>query len=208
VEEFWTPEPLFRGQTFYVLASGPSLTAEQAERVRGRPTIAVNATCPTLAPWADVWFFTDWFFFDQFRDEIATFPGLTVTLSRKAKAEMPALRRVWTERRGRFPSPPMVRQGRSSGQTAIGLGYAMGGVRAVLLGFDMRVVDGKEHHHDAYGPCDQHGMPRDPNIYGSSFLPAFAGWNDQARAAGLEIVNATPNSALREFPMVDLEDVL
>lgn len=209
---FWRPEPLFAGETVFVLASGPSLTAAAAERVRGRPSIAVNATCPTLAPWATAWLFTDTGFFEQFRTEISAYVargGLAVTLSRRAKAELPLLQLIETERRGRFPRPPLVRQGRCSGGTAAALALAMGAVREVLLGFDMRVVGGREHHHDAYaGRPGPHGQPRDLGIYAREFAPGFTGWHAQALSAGVEIVNATPGSALTEFPMVELEDEL
>lgn len=204
-DQFWSPEPIFADRTIFILASGPSLTAEVAERVRGRPCIAVNATCPTLAPWATIWFFTDAGLFDRFRPEIAAFPGLVVTLSRRAAAEMPArVRRVRGWLSDRFPEPPAIRLGRSTGQTAIGLAVALRARRAVLLGFDMRVSDdGREHHHDAYA-----GEARDTGIYGRAFLPAFAGWHATARAAGTEVVNATPDSALTEFPMVELDEAL
>lgn len=209
---FWQPEPLFAGQTVFVLGSGPSLTAGQAERVRCRACIAVNATCPALAPWAPVWFFTDTRFFEQFRPEIAAYVdrgGLGVTLSPAAVAAIPALRRPETERCDGFPRWPRIRQGRCSGGTGVALAVGLGGVRIVLLGFDMRVVGGREHCHDAYaGQLGPYGKPRDLEIYAKEFAPGFAGWHADARAVGVEIVNATPGSALAEFPMVDLEDEL
>jgi hypothetical protein len=73
----------------------------------------------------------------------------------------------------------------------------MGAARIVLLGFDMRIADGRSHCHDDY-------ESRDPNLYETDFRPAFEGWNAAAFRAGVEVVNATPGSALTEFAVVDL----
>ncbi len=97
-----------------------------------------------------------------------------------------------------------IKAGRSSGHTAISVAYAMGCRDVVLIGYDMRVVDGAEHHHTDYVKAH----PRDLAVYERDFLPAFAGWNAAAEAVGLRVRNATPGSALLEFPMVDLDDVL
>lgn len=207
--EYWTPEPIWKGKTAFCLASGPSLTQAVADEVRGRHTIAVNSSC-SLAPWAEVLYFTDSSWYEQRRQIVADWPRLVVSMSPTAKRELPdKVRRV----KGlgdpgfqpvRFPPPgsDVILQGRSSGHTAISLAVALGACRVVMLGYDMRVVDGKEHCHAEYSG------ERDLRQYANDFVPAFAGWNDIAIAAGVEILNATPGSAVTEFPMVDLDEVL
>ncbi|MCW5695785.1 MAG: hypothetical protein KIS96_03510 [Bauldia sp.] len=225
-EDFWTPEPIFDGKRVFVLASGPSLTPEVCEVVRGEPAIVVNSSCRAAA-WADVLFFTDSGWFEHIdngrnlavfadgvprRRVVEEWPGLVVSMSRRAKLALPAkVKRVKGEMRPDFPrrGAPVIRQGRSSGQTAIALAIAMGAREVILLGFDMRLVDGREHHHDDY-----RGKPRDLTVYGSAFVPAFGanpnmpGWNQAALDAGVTVLNATPGSALMEFPMVELALVL
>lgn len=225
-EDFWTPEPIFRGKRVFILASGPSLTPEVCEAVRGQPAIVVNSSC-RAAPWADVLYFTDSGWFEHIdngrnlalfedgtprRKVVEEWPGLVVSMSRRAKLALPdKVKRVKGEMRPDFPrlGAAVIRQGRSSGQTAISLGIAMGAAEEVLLGFDMRVVDGREHHHDDYS-----GRPRDLTVYDAAFVPAFGGnpnmpgWNRAALSAGCTVLNATPGSALTEFPMVDLATVL
>lgn len=206
---------IWAGQTAHVIASGPSATSDVIERLRGQNVIVVNATALS-APWAPVWFFQDAaVVFESMRSTVPRvtrdgvdmvefvkgFAGLVVTTSKRVKAALPeAVELVRAPRMGWFPPPgsPDVRSGRSSGQTAIGLGRAMGAGRIDLHGFDMRVVDGREHHHSEYA-----GRQRNLAIYQEHFLPAFAGWHSQAMRAGFEILNATPGSALREFPMVE-----
>ena len=76
---------------------------------------------------------------------------------------------------------------------ALGLGYT----RLILVGADMRVVDGRRHF---FG---DHPAPLSNRVDYSRFVPQF----ERAAAllpAHVSIVNATPGSALRCFPIVDL----
>lgn len=201
---FWTPEPLFAGETVFCLASGPSLTAEVCGRIRGRRAIVVNSSA-RLAPWADVLYFTDSSWYEPRRDLVAGWPGLVISMSRTAKRELPAkVLRVQGEMCPSFPPPgaPVIRQGRSSGHTAVALAIALGAATVVLVGYDMRLVGGREHCHDEYAG------PRDIDQYAREFVPAFAGWNAAALAAGAEVLNCTPGSAVTEFPFADLDEVL
>lgn len=236
--EIWTPELLFLGETVVCIASGPSLTQETCERVRAAHlagkcrVIAVNSSC-TLAPFADVLFFTDSGWYGARKDLVANWPGLVVSMSRQAKRELDApdmvaarggKRRILRVKGCGDPdAPPRVRvadgvlpkvpgfpdlgspeiqQGRNSGNTAVSLAIAMGAERVVLLGYDCRVINGREHHHDEYKG------PRDLSLYDNEFKRAFNGWNEASRASGVSIVNCTPSSAITEFPFADLDEVL
>ncbi len=209
IHEYWTPEPIFKGETVFCLASGPSLTQAVVDRLKGRRVAVVNSTC-LLAPWADVLFFTDSSWYETHREIVANWPGLVVSMSRTAKLELPdKVRRVKGEgdpgfRVTSFPplGSPVVRQGRSSGHTLISILIAMAAARIVLLGYDMRVIDGREHHHREYQG------PRDLDQYARDFVPAFAGFNAAAVAMGVEILNCTPGSAVTEFAFADLDEVL
>lgn len=221
--DIWRPEMLFDGQTVVCIASGPSLTAETCETVRqaraaGRcAAIVVNSSC-RLAPWADVLFFTDSGWYEPRRDLVRDWAGLVVSMSRLAKRELPQkVKRVkgcgdpsWPPRREGmpkcpgFPDPggPYLHQGRNSGNTAVSLAIAMGARRVLMAGYDCRIVNGREHHHDEYKGG------RDATIYDLEFRHAFRGWNEAARHSGVEIINCTPGSAIEEFPFAVLEDVL
>src|ERR1044072_7719424 len=153
--EYWLPEPLFKGETIFCLASGPSLTPEICERVRGRCTIAVNSSA-ALAPWASVLFFTDSGWYEPRRDLVANWPGLVISMSRTAKRELPdKVKRVQglgdpQALPGFSRGPAVIQQGRSSGHTAVSLAIALGASRVVLLGYDMGFVAGREHCHSEY----------------------------------------------------------
>lgn len=162
--EVWTPEVLFKGETVFCLASGPSLTQEVADRVRGKGLVVAVNSSVYLAPWADVMFFTDSGWFEKGRapemcglhgDDkwprrtfVEEFPGLVVTLARSAKRVLPdKAKRIKTRGQPtdcppRFPVPgsPEIQQGRTSGHTAISLAIGMGASRVVLCGYDMRLL--------------------------------------------------------------------
>lgn len=257
--DYWTPEALFRGETVFCLASGPSLTQEVVDKVRGKGrVIAVNSTV-YLAPWADALFFTDSGWFERGRDPalcgrhgddqwerrvfIENFPGLVVSMAAAAKRVLPhKVKRIKgrgqpTDNPPRFPAlgSPEIHGGRTSGHTAISLAIALGAVRIVLLGYDMRMLPvggpyenpptGSQEERDILSKSShprhyemraryrehhhsEYTGPRDLFIYETDFIPAFRGWHAGARAVGVEIVNCTPGSAIPEFPFVDLDEVV
>ncbi len=201
--EFWPPPPLWRGETAFLLAGGPSLAGFDCERLRGRHVIAINSSCHR-APWAEILFFHDNAWFEPHREIVENWPGLVVTVSRQAKGALPdKVKRVEMIERPNFTvGQSVLKAGRSSGHSAVSLAIALGASRVVLLGYDMRIValpDGttRSHHHDDYSTTDA-------ALYARDFLIHFTGWHAAAQAVGAEVVNATPGSALTEFPMVDI----
>jgi hypothetical protein len=45
-------------------------------------------------------------------------------------------------------------------------------------------------------------------LFRDDFLVHFQGWGEAARRIGVEVLNCTPGSALAEFPMRSIDDVL
>lgn len=188
------PVGIWKGERAFILGGGPSLTAEIAERVRGRKTIVCNSTA-RLAPWADVLFFHDWPWFRDNRPIVDNWPGIVVTASARARRVRPRCELY-------FVGPPTTQaKPPSSGHHAVDVAIAFGAVEIVLLGFDCRVVDGRSHNHDDYanpkGKC-----------YAENFLPAWAEYPARVAAAGATVLNATPGSAIDVFPLVSLDRVL
>jgi hypothetical protein len=191
-----------------VIASGPTLTREVCDKLRGQNAIVVNASF-RLAPWAPIWFFTDGSFYEQYWDAVEAWNGEIVTLSKAAKRDLGD--RVKLLAAQGDPSLPLldfppagsaVAQGRTSGHTAISIGVGHRPEHLGLVGFDMRTVDGREHHHAEYNG------PRDLGVYASDYVPAFAGWNAAALRVGVKIWNCTPGSAVNEFEFADVDEVI
>jgi hypothetical protein len=87
----------------------------------------------------------------------------------------------------------------SSGHIMTCLSQVMGAVRGVLVGFECKPVNGRTHGHDDY---NQFG---DMAAFDGQFL---LGWRGLAPFLKIEMINATPDSAIDCFPFMSLEDAL
>jgi hypothetical protein len=99
--------------------------------------------------------------------------------------------------------PGFIYYGSNSGFQAINLALLMGCRTIVLVGFDMRHVEGKAHYFGDHP--DGLATIRDESYR------AFVKHYERAAKllpADVAIVNATPGSALTCFPMMELEDAL
>lgn len=202
---FWEPDRSFEGLTVTLIGGGPSHADIDLEVLRGNRFIAINSGCRKVRPIAtaeDLLYFSDnsW---NERRPELALdWPGPVVTANRNAKARLgDAVRRVdvnaMCERLQAFPDHALA----SSGHGAACLAIAMGAKRLVLIGFEGQIIGGRSHGHDDYV---QHDIP----AYAERFVPGWTGLAPVFRRFGIEVVNATPISAITEFPRLSLAEAL
>lgn len=176
----------------FCLASGPSLTPADVERVRSwrshdRLVYAVNNT-HELAPWADLLFAGDGKWLDRYAAGL-TFHGERVTASQKGLAL------------GWEVTPQGFQWYQNSGCGAIAWAIKEGAKRVYLLGYDCRAANGKTHWHGS------HALPlKDaPNM--GNWPTMFVQVANAAKHVGVEIINCTRDTALKCFPMAPLESV-
>lgn len=201
---------LWPGATVFVVGGGPSLAALDAERLRGRGrVVAVNeAGLPGEEAWripfADVHFWGDRRFHDWNRERFSgDFPGLRVTaMGGRRPAAVPIDCWLGRDRKGALSADPARLCGECSGGMAINLAFLAGAARIVLVAFDMRTVGGRSHGHDC------HKAPSNVRRYDKAFVPAIQRMAPRLRRAGVEVLNATPGSALGCFPILSLDEVL
>lgn len=103
---------------------------------------------------------------------------------------------------GMEDDPSCLRHGSNSGYAAINLAVHLGAKRILLLGYDMRLENGRSNWHDELRPFAS------PSLYEQSMLPHFATLVEPLGKLGVEVVNCTPGSALDAFPKATLEDAL
>lgn len=193
----------WRGQTTVILASGPSLTAEQVEVVRrsNARAIVVNRTWEML-PTADVLYSGDFLFAKVYYAKIKQeFKGVWWTQDRSA-AERYGINWVKGVNREGVGTDYIHNNG-NSGHQAINLAFLFGSRRILLLGMDMKLgAKGEKHHHpDHPSPCVQSQM------FGE-WLHKGVKLAAELNAAGCSVVNCAPGSAWRDFPMSDIEKEL
>lgn len=191
----------FAGQVVTIIGNGPSLAAVSPEALRGHRHIAINSACRWAAPIAtaeDVLYFADNSWNENHPALAAAWRGVVVTCNRYAAARLAPRARlldVTALSVAAAGNPDHLHA--SSAHTAAVLAAAMGAARVVLLGMDGRSVAGRSHWHGDYRSDDS-------SVYADRFIPGWLGVGHVVDAMGVEIVNATPDSAVVGIPFVPL----
>jgi hypothetical protein len=197
-------EKRWGGATVFVAATGPSLTPEVASLVRGNRVVAVNDAYK-LFPFADVLYACDAKWWDVHKG-CPGFLGERWSSHEKGgsndKREAGAkygLKLVAGRSGETFRTDGAIAYGSNSGFQAVNLAILFGASRIVLVGFDMREVGGRRHFFGEH--------PR-PLRSGGCFQSWAAKFASAAKClpAGVQVVNATPGSAVKAFPFVKLDD--
>jgi hypothetical protein len=139
--------------------------------------------------------FADYGWFRNHRPIVDPWHRRVITVSRRAKKALPD--------EVELVKPPLVSaHSVTAGHHAIDIAAALGARRVVLLGLDCRTIEGRSHCHDDYPAAWS------DRLYAEKILPMWHGWNERMRRKGVEVINATPGSALDEFPGVSLDRAL
>lgn len=196
----WRAPRLWPGETCAIFGGGPSLTQAQVDACRGLRTIAINDAY-RLAPWADVLYFCDERWYKWHEAAVQDFVGLVVTMENYGlPGDIKHLHNMGRD--GLYHEPDGLMTGRNSGIQAINLAVHFGVDRILLLGYDMRAVNGRTHWHEG------RPAPASHNVYQQAMLPCFATLVEPLRKRGVEVINCTPSSALTTFRLESLESVL
>lgn len=204
----------WRGKPSAIIASGASLKAEEVQKLRGRVhvmAIKENAYDPKIAPWADVAYGCD-FHWWRYRRGLQEFRGLKVGYDPKILGKVPDIALIQipkTRKRGNdtwandllLDEPGVIGAGGNSGFQCLNLDVQFGSNRILLLGFDFRGSHwyGRNRWERANNPDEM----------------AFKRWRqhmDRAagiiRQIGVDVVNASPSSALTCFRKASVDDAL
>lgn len=197
---FWTPPKLWPGGTCYIIGGGPSVGKLEPEKLRGQRIIVIN-NAYKLFPFADVLFFADskWFYWHE--ESLMFFRGLRVSVSENLN-NRPGIKVVHGSK-GVGLSAPQDRLcwGNNSGYGAIALAVKFGVKKIILMGFDMRPVGGRNNYHK------EHEREVPPSTYEEKMLPSFNTLAPALEKIEVEVVNATPDSALKIWPICSPEEV-
>jgi hypothetical protein len=200
-----------RAGTVVIFGGGPSLTREQVDYCKGKARAVAIKEAIRLAPWAEYMYYADDRWFDHHRQEVLAFAGQVATIwdspkgagKEMSRAAMPNLRCFRNDGvQGLCESPDGLRTGHNSGYQAIGLAFHMGAKRIVLLGIDMK----------ASAAGEMHWFKRDyeysERLYQDLMLPNFPSLIEPLARHGVEVINASPDSAIECFPKKTLAEAL
>jgi len=211
----WTPPKLWQDSTCYILGGGPSLSNVNFDLIKDSRIIAVNnaygdpieeienKVCHYKPRnWVDICWFGDERWYWWHKSCLKAFTGFLVT----CKESLRGTSGIYVIKRSRKQfgideRPGFIRWNFNSGASAINLAYHLGVKKIVLLGFDMKNIEGKSNWHN-----DHQSTPR--ILPYTRFLKSFSVIKKDADRIGLEIINCTPESGMKEFPIMSLEEFL
>jgi len=186
-----------------VAATGPSLSQAVAWQCFGIKTIAVNDAY-TLFPWANILYACDAAWWDVHHG-VTFFAGEKWSShdpngndKRKAAAQYDLRIIRGQDQEGFSVNPSIIHYGGNSGFQAINLAILLGAKEILLVGFDMQATTKRHFFGD-----------HPPQLMNAANYQQFIAHFDRAATQlppGVRIVNCTPGSALRCFPMLSLEE--
>jgi hypothetical protein len=192
------PFARLRGRPCVVVASGPSLTADDVDYCRNRAAVIVVNDNYKLAPWADVLYAADPEWWDLHQGA-ASFNGLRVTQDAGAARRWRLHYIESVDRQGFSLEPGRIHRGDNSGFQAVNLAVLANCSPIVLLGFDMK-MGAKRHWFGDHPGALNKASPY--QLFASAFNEA------SQRQPDLEILNATRETALECYPRVELRAVI
>jgi len=197
----------WNGETVAVIASGPSAQEQDARRLKlacGAVLCVNNAL--TLCPEADAIYACDHQWWENNKSIHLPFEGLKFTYSEPA-AKKYAVCQVPSED-GKGIGVYAMRKGGWSGRggnggfQAMNIAYLLGAKRIILYGYDMQRTRGKTHFHGDH----KHTSNPSPHML-ADWCKAYNHAYNELLALGVEVLNATRDTALECFPRVELEDL-
>jgi len=213
--EFWHTDKIWNGEDVVILASGSSLRIDDIRYCEGRARIiSINSTYQK-APDSDLFYAADFSWWlcpdNKHAENLARMRGIKCTIENpapwdfnKVKAIIPDIKILRNSGlKGYDPEPDAMRTGSNSGYQAVHLAAKLGARRIILLGFDMREINGKRHHHADH----TNRRPLDTGVF-EIFIREFNTIVKPLQDMGIEVFNCTAGSALKCFPAADLRSVL
>lgn len=192
------------------------------EAIHDRHVIGVNMAY-RIGHWIDVVFFGDCGWYLWHRKQLAKFPGLKVSCCPRFAGRKEGdperikfVQKCRKVKRGITTERDSVAWNGNSGAAAISLARHFGVRRIVLLGFDMKTDAEKVTHWHGYhvekysGKVDRRGnpKPRPTRLPFGRHLRGFPKIAEDAKRMGIEIINASPKSAIDAFPKASVKELL
>ena len=193
--------PDWSGHPCVIIAGGPSLSFRQILAVQEAAvrSIAVN-NAYLVAPFADVLYGGDFLWHKVHNQSYKKLAQHAIWTQDSTAAQNYGLSYVKGVNREGLGKKDAIHNGGNSGYQAINLAYLFGCRRILLLGFDMKLgSQGEKHWHP------DHEAPLIQAQTFPEWLHKFKALAKDLKAAGCEVINCTPGSALTEFPMSSIE---
>jgi hypothetical protein len=194
------------GKTCIILASGPTAGLCDTSLLPGWPVIAVNDGI-YLYHQAGWLYAADWRWWDAHHEHVVQHSPRTELWSQDAKASQKyRLHHVEGVRGpGLSTEAGKIKLGGhigNSGAQAMNLAVMFGAKRLILVGFDMKRIDGKAHYFGEHPP----GLNRGDGW--TNFVAQMGPMAAELYEAGVKVINTSPDTALPYFDKGNLPQAL
>jgi hypothetical protein len=203
-----TAPRLWPDSTVAILATGPSLTQEDCDWIRGKCRVVAINDAHRLAPWADVLYSSDRRWWSYYKG-VPEFQGLKFGIGSGVGKSNPFMKLAGVTvlrnsgYHGLQTKPDGLMNGRNSGYAAINLAVHFGAKRIILLGYNMSYRGGKAHFFGDH-PAP---LPQSAGLY-PGFRRNFETLVEPLKKRGISVINCTEQTSLMAFPLGKLRDVL
>jgi hypothetical protein len=196
-------EPIYLGETIYIVGGGPSLNGFNFSSLKDKVTIAVNKSFKYLSnPSAVYW--SDTRVYQWYHEELDKLNCLKVTNKPLPSGAPGVVNLLNTGKHGLDKDPRCIRDGGNSGYAAMNLAYHLGAKKIVLLGFDMKIEKNASHFHGGY---EQLTKSPDDSLYKRLMLPSFESISKDLEEVKVKVYNASHESAIECFPKIRLDQI-
>jgi len=193
-----------------IRGTSPSVYSPYMSSIHDKHTIGINVAY-LLGDWIDFVFFGDSGFLLKHQHALANFQGLKISCHPKADSLswVKFVARDKSHAQGISSNPMRVSWNGNSGAAAISIAVHTGAKRVILLGFDMKVnEEDNQHWHDIYQRGTTMDQKRRRKMPFHRHLRGFPQIARDAKQMGVEILNASPDSAIECFQKVTVKELL
>lgn len=212
--QFGIPDDVIKGVTSREIP--PSSYSDYLSPIHDKHVIGIN-NAYQIGTWIDVLYFGDCTWYNLHRLKLIDWPGLKVShcarfqenVKRAKQEKIKFMARDKSHKLGISRRPGHVSWNFNSGAAAISLAAHFGVKRIILLGFDM-AIDKKtsaSHWHGSHRAPGEKPKIAPEKAY-RKHLTSFPQIAKEAKERGLEIINASPKSAIQAFQKVRVKDLL
>jgi len=189
--------------------ASPSVYSPYMEGIHKKHIIGINVAY-LIGDWIDMIYFGDPGFFDKHQLGLSNSPAIKISSFPKIN-EVPWVKYVprdLSKKYGISKRADQIIWNGNSGAAAISIAANAGAKRIILLGFDMDLdASNLKHWHNLYDvgvvdPNKVSKLPFDKHKIGFGRIML------DAKAMGIEILNASPHSAITQIPKVTVKELL
>lgn len=200
----WKPKANWKGQEVFVLGGGYSLKKRNFDwnLLKAERVVGCNDAFKLGVDICDICIFGDKRWFNYHKNELAKYKGTVITNAPfLANSTIPWIWFIGRESKGLYADK--LGWNGNTGASAINLAIVLGASKIYLLGYDMKLIDGRSNWHDEVVNKDA-VKPKAYERFRDQFRFVKTAW--RKHFSDREIINVTDDSALDIFPKVGFDE--